>query len=195
MAGRGSSVRGYELRRQIRAGEPEPGQRMPAETELVERFRVSLPTVRQALGVLRSEGLIEPRHGIGTFVKESRRLQRRSRHRSARASCPSRSPRTRSSKSPRSCPRRCSCASRTSPARPYAHARDQWIARLPTADEAATLELAAGSPVIHVIHTAEADDGTVLEVSESIWPAERVVILDDYPITAEAAEPDAPSEV
>jgi DNA-binding GntR family transcriptional regulator len=47
----------------------------------VERFRVSLPTVRQALSVLRAEGLIESRHGVGTFVKEQRRLQRRSRGR------------------------------------------------------------------------------------------------------------------
>jgi DNA-binding GntR family transcriptional regulator len=31
--------------------------------------------------VLRAEGLIESRHGIGTFVKEQRRLQRRSRGR------------------------------------------------------------------------------------------------------------------
>lgn len=74
-----------ELRRQIRAGDPAPGQRTPAETDLTERFRVSLPTVRQALAVLRAEGLIESRHGIGTFGKENRRLQRRSRHRYARA--------------------------------------------------------------------------------------------------------------
>src|SRR5215217_1972279 len=58
---------------------------MPAETALLERFRVSLPTIRQALGVLRAEGLVESRQGIGTFVKESRRLQRRSRHRYGRA--------------------------------------------------------------------------------------------------------------
>ena len=59
--------------------------RIPSETELADRFRVSLPTIRQALAVLRAEGLIESRHGIGTFVKENRRLQRRSRHRYGRA--------------------------------------------------------------------------------------------------------------
>jgi GntR family transcriptional regulator len=38
-------------------------------------------------------------------------------------------------------------------------------------------------------------DGTVLEVSESMWPADRVVITDDYSITQDAAQPAAPSEV
>lgn len=74
-----------QLRQAIRAGEHLPGERMPAETDLTERFNVSLPTVRQALSVLRAEGLIESRQGRGTFVKEVRKLQRRSRHRYGRA--------------------------------------------------------------------------------------------------------------
>ena len=69
------------IRREIRDGTLGPGERLPAETALVDRFRVSLPTVRQALSVLRAEGLIESIHGVGTFVKEQRRLQRRSRGR------------------------------------------------------------------------------------------------------------------
>ena len=32
--------------------------------------------------------------------------------------------------------------------------------------------------VVHVVHAAEADDGSVLEVSESIWPSDRVAIID-----------------
>jgi hypothetical protein len=35
----------------------------------------------------------------------------------------------------------------------------------------------------------------VLEVSESVWPADRVVVIDDYPIESEAESPTAPSEV
>jgi GntR family transcriptional regulator len=62
-----------ELRSQIRSGDYFPGSRLPAETALIERFRVALPTLRQAIGVLRSEGLVESRHGIGTFVREDRR--------------------------------------------------------------------------------------------------------------------------
>lgn len=42
-----------------------------------------------------------------------------------------------------------------------AHAHDQWVARMPTAEEAAFLELPAGAPVLYVIHTARAEDGAV----------------------------------
>lgn len=67
----------------------------------------------------------------------------------------------------------------------YARARDRLIGRLATAEELAVLELAPGSPVIHVVHCAMADDGTVLEVAESIWPAERTEIINEYPIATE----------
>ena len=65
------------------------GERLPAETALLDRFRaqfptLSLPTLRQAIGLLRSEGLIGSRHGVGTFVTTSHRLQRRSRKRYGR---------------------------------------------------------------------------------------------------------------
>ncbi|MGH3569435.1 MAG: hypothetical protein ACRDRH_26135 [Pseudonocardia sp.] len=45
------------------------------------------------------------------------------------------------------------------------------------------------------MHAAEAADGQVLEVSESIWPAERVAILDEYPIPAGPDDDTAGSEV
>ena len=78
------------LRRQIKAGEYKPGDRLPSETTLMERFRdqfgtLSLPTLRQAIAVLRTEGLIESQQGIGTFVKADQPLQRRSRKRYGRA--------------------------------------------------------------------------------------------------------------
>jgi GntR family transcriptional regulator len=60
---------------------------------------------------------------------------------------------------------------------------------------AIALDLPSGAAVLHVIHTARAEDGTVLEVSESVWPADRVLVIDDYPIEPYAEEPDAPSEV
>jgi DNA-binding GntR family transcriptional regulator len=77
----------------------------------------------------------------------------------------------------------------------YGHAHDQWVARMPSAEEAAALELASGAAVLHVIHTARADDGTILEIAESVWPADRIMVIDDYPIEAHAEEPAAPSEV
>jgi GntR family transcriptional regulator len=39
--------------------------------------------------------------------------------------------------------------------------------------------------VIHLVHTAADEEDEILEVSESVWPADRIVILDDYLITQE----------
>lgn len=66
-----------DLRRSIRAGELKPGDKLPAESKLVERYRKSLPTVRQALSLLEAEGLILKRHGRGNFVREPRKLVQR----------------------------------------------------------------------------------------------------------------------
>jgi GntR family transcriptional regulator len=56
------------IRRQIETGRLAGGERLPSETELAETFALSRLTVRQALGRLADEGLIERRKGIGTFV-------------------------------------------------------------------------------------------------------------------------------
>ncbi|MBI4028477.1 MAG: substrate-binding domain-containing protein [Verrucomicrobia bacterium] len=50
----------------------EPGQQLDSETELAVRFGVSMRTIREALGVLAHEGLIERKHGRGTFVGRRR---------------------------------------------------------------------------------------------------------------------------
>jgi GntR family transcriptional regulator len=47
---------------------------------------------------------------------------------------------------------------------------------------------------MHVIHTARDENGDVLEVSESIWPADRVV-FDDYDIEQEPEELSAAGEI
>ncbi len=49
-----------------------PGDRVATEAEFQKRFGVSLVTVRQALRELEDEGLLERRHGSGTFVPETR---------------------------------------------------------------------------------------------------------------------------
>ncbi|MFC5832565.1 UTRA domain-containing protein [Nonomuraea insulae] len=54
----------------------------------------------------------------------------------------------------------------------YHHARDQGIARSATPEETVTLDLTQGAQVVHVIHTARAEDDAIPEVSESIWPAD-----------------------
>ncbi|WP_326650476.1 GntR family transcriptional regulator [Streptomyces sp. NBC_01750] len=57
------------IRQGIADGEFPPGTPLPSEAQLIERYEVSRPTVRNAIAALRSEGLIEVRHGKGSFVK------------------------------------------------------------------------------------------------------------------------------
>jgi DNA-binding GntR family transcriptional regulator len=243
------------LRTDIRTSQLHPGQRLPAETTLVERFRVSIPTIRQALSVLRAEGLIESRHGVGTFVKEQHRLQRRSRGRygsarghqkllthhlrhdivfAGRGPAPTHiaeimgiEPGTEVVirrrnlfakdtgapeeigasylpisvaggtylEEPTVVPKALFLCVEDLTGRRYTHARDQWIARMPTAEEAVILELPTGAPVMNVIHTARDENGNILEISESVWPADRVIIIDDYDIEQEPQQLEFPSEV
>jgi GntR family transcriptional repressor for pyruvate dehydrogenase complex len=49
-------------------GEIEPGARFPPERELAERFKVSRPTLREAIHVLEALGLLEVHGGDGTYV-------------------------------------------------------------------------------------------------------------------------------
>ena len=56
------------LRAGIMSGEWLPGSAIPAETQLAKNSNVALGTVRQAIAVLVTEGLLERVHGRGTFV-------------------------------------------------------------------------------------------------------------------------------
>ena len=47
-----------------------PGDMLPPERELVQRFGVSRISVRDAIRSLETVGLLEPRQGIGTVVRE-----------------------------------------------------------------------------------------------------------------------------
>lgn len=53
----------------ISAGEWESGDLIPSEVKLMEEFKVSRTTIRQAITVLVQEGLLEKRQGRGTTVK------------------------------------------------------------------------------------------------------------------------------
>lgn len=59
------------LRQQIIEGQILPGTRLPAEIEFARIMRVSRPTLREATRILAQEGLLEVRHGVGTFVVAS----------------------------------------------------------------------------------------------------------------------------
>jgi len=58
------------LENEIRTGQLPVGDKLPTEAEVMQRFDVSRTVVREALSRLQAAGLVETRHGIGTFVRE-----------------------------------------------------------------------------------------------------------------------------
>jgi GntR family transcriptional regulator len=58
------------LRHEIMSGQWPVNDKIPSERELCEAFRVSRPTVREALEALVEEGLLRRERGKGTFVAE-----------------------------------------------------------------------------------------------------------------------------
>jgi GntR family transcriptional regulator len=58
-----------DLRDRIQRGDLAPGDRLETEQELMARYEVSRATVRQALGGLVNDGLVEIRRGLGTYVR------------------------------------------------------------------------------------------------------------------------------
>lgn len=59
-----------QLRSQIRQGILEPGERLPGHRKLAASFSVSVGSVREAISMLVSTGLVETRAGRGTFVAD-----------------------------------------------------------------------------------------------------------------------------
>ena len=49
-----------------------PGGRLPSEVEMAARMGVSRPVLRQALAVLKKEGVIESTRGSGTYIRGGR---------------------------------------------------------------------------------------------------------------------------
>jgi len=66
------------IKQQIEGGELKPGERIPTEQELCERYGISRTPVRQALNELVYEGLLSRRRGLGTFVADRARAGSRS---------------------------------------------------------------------------------------------------------------------
>ncbi|MGH3274678.1 MAG: GntR family transcriptional regulator [Streptosporangiaceae bacterium] len=60
-----------DLRRQIEADELPPGAQLRTEQELQDKYRASRNTVRDAIKLLITRGLVETRPGQGTFVVQS----------------------------------------------------------------------------------------------------------------------------
>lgn len=59
-----------ELRESIHRGDYKPGDQLPTEMELQRQHEVSRTTIRQALGLLTTEGLIEAATSRGTRVRD-----------------------------------------------------------------------------------------------------------------------------
>ena len=58
----------WRLRALISSGKLAPGDRLPPVRQLAEDAGVNPNTARAIYGRLESEGLVETRHGLGTFV-------------------------------------------------------------------------------------------------------------------------------
>ena len=57
-----------QVEESILKGQLKPGDQLPAERELAQRFGVSRTAVREAVKTLREKGLVEAYTGRGTFV-------------------------------------------------------------------------------------------------------------------------------
>jgi DNA-binding GntR family transcriptional regulator len=241
------------LRQMIREGQFKPGEKIPSESQLVAQFQVSHLTIRHAIGVLRTEGLLVAEQGRGVFVKEQPRLRRISRNRYGRARSDKqlltsslthkitfageitvpdeiadlmevergttvfvrrrtlyddagRAAEMGASylktevaqgelREPETVSKALFLIVEDITGKRYTWAADLLIARMPTVEEAETLNIGPGTPVLHVRHTAHAEDGEVLEVSESVWPADRSMLYDEYQIPQEPAEPETRSDI
>ena len=59
-----------KLTQSILLGQMLPGDKLPSENTIVQEHGVSRTVVREAISKLQASGLVETRHGIGTFVIE-----------------------------------------------------------------------------------------------------------------------------
>lgn len=58
-----------DVRARIASGELQPGDKLPSVTELRAQYDASNTAVRNAMLVLRSEGLVEGHQGKGVYVR------------------------------------------------------------------------------------------------------------------------------
>jgi GntR family transcriptional regulator len=73
-----------ELRDSILSGELPEGERLPSIREISQQHGVTTGTAARAINALRSEGLVETRHGSGAYVRRFATIRRSSPGRLAR---------------------------------------------------------------------------------------------------------------
>jgi len=59
------------LQHLIQTGQIKPGDKLPTESAVMDELGVSRTVVREAISRLQASGLVETRHGIGTFALEA----------------------------------------------------------------------------------------------------------------------------
>ena len=237
-----------DIRSKIDSGEYRPGDQLPSERELVSAYEVSRPTIRDAVGLLRTEGVVVAEHGRGVFVKARAAVRRLARTRLSKAArqadqgaflgdaaasgfTPSTEVRIRFepadartaeilgiepgtevcvrdrvmsadgvavqvsvSRLPRTVTRGTPIEDTdTGPGGTYARLEDLGHelapfvetvrARMPTPDEASTLQLGEATPVLHVTRVARNTDHVALEVNDMILAADRYELAYEIPST------------
>lgn len=60
-----------QIKEKIYDGQLKKGDKLPSERTLTEELRVSRASIREAFSALEMIGLIESKHGEGTFIKEN----------------------------------------------------------------------------------------------------------------------------
>lgn len=58
-----------ELRADIMAGDLAPGEKLPSTAELMDKYGTVSATIQNALSILKAEGYLEGRAGVGVFVR------------------------------------------------------------------------------------------------------------------------------
>jgi GntR family transcriptional regulator len=61
-----------QLRQRIASGQLAPNEQMPSVRDLSAELKINLLTVAKVYQLLESEGLVETRRGLGTFVRDDR---------------------------------------------------------------------------------------------------------------------------
>jgi GntR family transcriptional repressor for pyruvate dehydrogenase complex len=69
-AGSTAEVVRRRIHHMIETGELKPGDKLPAERELAEHFKVSRASLRAALHSIAGMGLLQFRHGSGTYITD-----------------------------------------------------------------------------------------------------------------------------
>jgi DNA-binding GntR family transcriptional regulator len=159
-----------DLRARIESGELQEGARVPGENALMRSYAVARATARDALAMLKHEGLVTARQGSGTVVAPQSRIVRDTSARYARRSIDT-------------SPFRSDAKSAKQDAT-WEHESQESTA---TADVASRLGIHAGSPVMHTSYRF-LSNGRPIQVSES-W--EPLSITRDTPVEYPESSPTA----